>query len=85
MGRPLHVVQKAQYQEVQKAQYQAVSTKVTPVTTPVNSDDEDETTEDQKRHLASAKRRVSRAGGQGTATSSGETDTRVARRHTSKT
>jgi hypothetical protein len=54
-------------------------------TTPVNSEDEDEMTEDQKRYLASAKRRASRAGGQGTATSPGETDTRVARRHPSKT
>jgi hypothetical protein len=70
---------------VQRAQYQAVSTKVTPITTPVNSDDEDEMTKDQKRFLASAKRRASRAGGQGTDTSSGETDTRVARRHPSKT
>jgi hypothetical protein len=55
------------------------------ITTPVNSDDEDEMTEDQKLFLASAKRRASRAGGQGTATSSGETDTCVARRHFSKT
>jgi hypothetical protein len=57
----------------------------TPITTPVNSDDEEEMTEDQKRYLASAIRRASRAGGQGTATGSGKTDTRVARSHASKT
>jgi hypothetical protein len=67
--------------------------------TPVNSDNEDqeEMTEDQKRHLASAKRRVAksgRAGGQATRgksrssqmdAGSGSTDTRVEGGHPSKT
>jgi hypothetical protein len=70
---------------VQKAQYQAVSTKVTPITTPMNSDDEDEMTEDQKRYLTSAKRRASRAGVQSTSASSGKKDTRAVRPHLSKT
>jgi hypothetical protein len=70
---------------VQMAQHKDATTKVTPVTTPVNSDDEEEMTEDQKRYLASAKRRASRAGGQGTATGLGKTHTRVSRSHPSKT
>jgi hypothetical protein len=68
------------------------------VSTPVNSDNEDqeEMTEDQKRYLASAKRRAAksgRAGGQAIggescssqmAASSGSTDTRVTGGHPSK-